>query len=178
VNLVLMGLRGAGKTTIGRVLAAQLGRPFIDLDDLTPRALEPGTRSSVREVWSRYGEAAFRIAEAQALRKILAIDGQVIALGGGTPLAAGATEILVEARSSAASYLVYLHASPSVLRDRLAQTDHASRPSLTGAGLLVEIPTIYAQRDPIYRSLANEIIEVKGVAPESIALTIAAHFSG
>ncbi len=78
-NLILIGLRGSGKSTIGRLAAARLGRAFVDLDDLTPRELGC---SGVADAWARFGEAAFRTAEIAALKKVLALTDHVIALGG------------------------------------------------------------------------------------------------
>ncbi len=85
-----MGLRASGKTTLGQMLATRLGRSFVDLDDVTAARLGC---VDVPEAWSRHGPEAFRHAEADALKDVLAHApshlsssmGQIIALGGGTP---------------------------------------------------------------------------------------------
>ena len=78
-----MGLRGSGKTTIGRRLADALGMPFIDLDE---QVLATFTEDSVGRVWAAHGEQAWRRAESSALTTVVEDDDRVIALGGGTPM--------------------------------------------------------------------------------------------
>jgi shikimate kinase len=156
-NLVLMGLRGSGKSTVGRLLGERLGRPFVDLDDVT--AAELGAPTAGIAFASR-GEAAFRAAEFAALDKTLRTRGRVIALGGGTPTAPGAEALLRAERDAGRAVIVYLRASAAELRARLERTDHAARPSLTGKGLLDEIGDVLARRDPLYRSLASGVVEV------------------
>lgn len=169
VNLALMGLRGSGKTTVGRLVASRLKWAFVDLDDQTPSVLDPHGALTVREAWQRHGEAAFRKAESIALDRVVSVSKQIIALGGGTPTVPGAAERLREHTRVGDLKLVYLHASPQQLRDRLERTDLATRPSLTGSGVLTEIPAVYAARDPLYRSLATHIIEVGGATAEAIS---------
>jgi len=154
-TLVLIGLRAAGKSLIGRTLGAQTGLPFVDLDDRTLVLLE---RPTIADAWRALGEPAFREAESRALRAALAEPVCVLALGGGTPTAPGASDLLrAEARAGRIT-IVYLHAPPEVLRSRLREGDHA-RPSLTGAGTLTEIDAVYRARDPLYRELAAHIID-------------------
>ncbi len=154
-SIVLMGLRASGKSTLGAALANRLSRPFVDLDDRTLALLGVPTAS---EAWDRLGEPAFRAAEVRALHGALATPGQVIALGGGTPTAPGAAELL---RGAQNTRLVYLRCQPHVLRERLSRSGGpgANRPSLTGKDPLAEIDTVFAQRDPLYRSLATHVIE-------------------
>lgn len=158
-TIVLMGLRGCGKSTLGRSLASTLDRPFVDLDDRTPGLLGEQTAA---DAINTQGLAAFREAERRALAAVLnkeTVTPIVLALGGGTPTAPGAPELLGGKASAGEIVLVYLHAAPSVLRDRLTRTDTATRPSLTGADMLDEIETIYLQRDAAYRDLATMTIE-------------------
>lgn len=159
MNIVLLGLRGCGKSTLGRKLARRLGREFIDLDHLTPG--EAG-EATVADVFQNQGESAFRAAEARALSKVLAGDGQVIALGGGTPTGAESLELLKRARSQARARLVYLRASAATLRRHLTDARNAHRPSLTGKGILDEVEDLLAQRDGPYRALADVVIETDG----------------
>jgi shikimate kinase len=166
MNLILIGLRGSGKTTVGGLLAARLGRPFVDLDDAVAVALNA---RSAGEAWRARGEAAFRSAEVTALRDALRVPERVLSLGGGTPTASGAVELLNAERASGRVRIVYLAASPAVLRQRLAGTDLASRPSLTGAGVLGEIDAVHAARDGLYRSLADAVIDTAGQDAAAIA---------
>lgn len=167
--LVLMGLRGSGKSTIGRLVAQRTGAEFIDLDHVTTGLLGGG---SLPELWARFGEARFREAEVEALRG-LRLDQhparRVVALGGGTPTAPGASEILESASRAGRIALVYLRAQPQTLRARLDATDIASRPSLTGAGTLEEIESVFGARDPLYRGLAALVVQTDGRSVEDVA---------
>jgi len=155
-DVVLIGLRASGKSTVGRLLGAALGREFVDLDDVTPRLLGS---DDVRGAWSAHGEAGFRAAEARALAQELSGAGRVLALGGGTPEAPGAAAMLRDARDAGRAVVVYLRADAAVLRERLRQADNANRPSLTGAGLLDEIEDVLARRDGAYSALADLVVE-------------------
>lgn len=159
MNLILLGLRGSGKSTLGRKLARRLAWPFIDLDHLTPG--EAG-EATVADVFQNQGESAFRAAEARALAKVLAGDGQVIALGGGTPTVPGAVGLMEQARAAGRARLIYLRASAATLRRHLADARNAHRPSLTGKGILEEVEDLLAQRDGPYRALADVVIETDG----------------
>ena len=174
MNLVLIGLRGAGKTSVGPLVARQLSRVFIDLDDVTARLLGA---TSPAEAWKRHGEPAFRGAEVRALREVLAADDRVVALGGGTPTAPGAEALLSGEQAAGRAVVVYLRAMPGALRARLAPTDLALRPSLTGADPLAEIEAVFAARDPLYQGTADEVIETGGKEPDAIAAEVAEAFS-
>lgn len=170
MNIILLGLRGCGKTTAGRLLAARLARPFVDLDDVTPGELGAAT---VAEAWARHGEPAFRHAEVMALTRVLSRDGQVIALGGGTPTAPGAPHLLELTAAQGRAVIVYLRAPADVLRARLAGVSNANRPSLTGLGVLEEIEGVLSARDPLYRELAQHVVETGTLTPEGTADVVA-----
>lgn len=160
-HLLFIGLRGSGKSTLGRALAAREGRRFLDLDVVTPAFLHC---DSVAQAWSRFGEPAFRAAEVRALAAALRDDPSVIALGGGTPTAPGAAEMIDSARDRGECTVVYLRCTPAELRARLATVDEAAmreRPSLTGAPALDEIDEVFRARDALYRALATR--EISGV---------------
>lgn len=165
LDVVLIGLRGSGKSTLGRALAERLNQTFVDLDDLTPIELGESTCAAAIQ---KHGEPAFREAERSALAGLLhaartaaqaAGAGRVIALGGGTPTAPGVPLLLKHHPCR----MVYLRATPATLRQRLAQTDAASRPSLTGRGLLDEIEELFSRRDPLYSALADRVINTDGM---------------
>lgn len=173
-NLLLIGLRASGKSTLGRLIAARLARPFIDLDDRTAARLgEPSPAAAL----GRHGEPAFRAAEFAALRETLSGGGQVVALGGGTPTAPGAADMLECERAAGRAVIVYLHAAPDVLRARLAATDVASRPSLTGRGTLEEIEALYAGRDGLYRRLADVVIDTSARTADQLCADLASRVS-
>jgi shikimate kinase len=165
MNIVLIGLRASGKTTIGRLLAQRLDLPFVDLDD---RALATFEQKSIRDVWIERGENAWRNAEAASLQELLQADGQIVALGGGTPMIAEVQSRLQACREARLAHVVYLKCSVAELTRRLS-SDPGDRPSLTASGLTSEIASVLAQREPTYLGLADIQYDTSGVSPEKAA---------
>lgn len=173
-TLVLMGLRGSGKSTLGRRLARETGAAFADLDERTCALLGGG---KLADLWAEHGETEFRRAEAVALETSIAEAADrlaIIALGGGTPTAPNAEPLLVAAADAGHIFLVYLRASPRTLRARLESTDTSTRPSLTGGGTLAEIEGVHAARDPLYRRIATHVIEIDGCDEDAVTAELAA----
>lgn len=168
-SIILIGLRASGKSTAAAIIAAQLGCPMIDLDHVVAqRANLPAAADLI----ARDGIDAFRIAESQALAAIMDETGTVVlALGGGTPTAPHAAGML-RAAARRGIRIVYLRATPTTLRTRLAQTDLSSRPSLTGAGTLDEVKTLFDARDWLYQELASTIINVDDLSPHQAAAMV------
>ncbi len=168
-TIVLMGLRGSGKSTIGRLLAERLRGTFLDLDDLTPGVLGA---SSVAEAWAKHGEAGFRKAEAAALRGVFEQKdvAAVLALGGGTPTGQDAQTMLRDLHTQKRIQLIYLRATPASLRERLTGEDNTHRPPLTAGAKdpLNEIGQVFAARDPLYRGLADAIIGTDDLSTEQV----------
>jgi len=149
-HLVLVGLMGSGKTTVGRVIAARLGRPLYDTDAL----IEAREGRTVREIWLDAGEEAFREIETQVLADSLAADDKtVIAAAGGVVLRSQNRAAL---RNSGAR-VVWLRADPSVLAERVKGGPH--RPLLDddpeGA-----LQRMYDEREELYREVADAIVTV------------------
>jgi shikimate kinase len=169
---VLIGLRGSGKSVTGRLLAARLGRIFTDVDDATCALLNCAT---VAQAWQTRGIAAFRLAEAAALRRILDRPSQIVACGGGTPTAPGAAETIRAAQRAGTATVVYMRAPADVLRARLAASppELEARPPIFGADPLAELDTLLAHRDPLYLVLADHILETSRLTPEKVAEAIA-----
>ena len=151
-TILLIGLRGSGKSTLGRLLAIARGVSFVDLDDLTLRRMG---YSTVSEAWTERGERAFRASEIEALTGAIE-DGGVIALGGGTPMAPGGEDLI----TSTNTVSVYLRGDPALLRDRLEDGAGADRPSLTGADPIDEIERVFKDRDETYRVIADHVLEL------------------
>ncbi len=157
MHVLLIGLRCSGKSTVGRLLADRLQRPFIDLDDRTPAILDCATAGDALRA---HGEPAFRAAETQALRAVLAEPTEsIIALGGGTPTAPGAAAVLLDAQGAGHAVIVYLRATPEVLAARMTSGEASSRPALIGPSSIDEVPAIFIRRDPLYTRLADRIID-------------------
>jgi len=150
-HLVLMGLRASGKSTLGAAAAQALGARFVDLDDRTREILGAAT---VRDAFRDAGEGRFRAAEANALAAALGEAPQVIALGGGTPTAPGARELLEAARGAGRVYVVFLDLPLPLLAERLAAHE-GDRPSLTGRGVVAELEVVAAARRPLYAALTD-----------------------
>ncbi|CAG0994858.1 shikimate kinase [Phycisphaerales bacterium] len=163
MNVFLVGLRGAGKSSLGRDLASRRAMTYVDLDTWTAAA---AATDSPGKALASLGEPAFRRAEACALRVVLSYRRQVVALGGGTPTAPGAERLIQDARSVRHIRVIYLRAQPAALRARLAKSNLTERPSITGEGTLEEIDTLFAQRDPLYQRIADVVIDTDGLSHE------------
>lgn len=174
-TIVLMGLRGSGKSTLGRGLAAALGRAFVDLDDRTAAALDCETPG---EALRTHGEPAFREAETEALRETLRESGVVLALGGGTPTAPGAADLLRKRAGDGSIAVLYLHASAQTLAGRLGVPGAPERPALVGDDPVTEISTLYGRRDPLYRELAGSVLHLDGVGEDAALAMISAWARG
>ncbi|MEL7483795.1 MAG: shikimate kinase [Planctomycetota bacterium] len=152
-TLGLMGLRGSGKSTIGPTVAIRLGLPFKDLD---PLVLAWNGVRTVREVVDTRGWPAFRDMEHAALERVLGGETCVLALGGGTPTHKPCQKLMATYQSTRALKLIYLRAQPETLVPRISPSDN--RPSLTGTDPLKEFDRIFAERDPLYSRLADEVV--------------------
>ena len=149
-HLVLVGMMGSGKTTVGRALAGRLHRPFLDSDAL----IETAEGRTVRDIFEADGEEAFRAVESRVLREALASEQiAVIAAAGGVVL----REENRAALRAAGARVVWLRADPSTLLDRVKGGAH--RPLLDGdpEGTLQRM---YEQRADLYRQVADAIVTV------------------
>lgn len=165
--LFLVGMMGAGKTTIGRNLARALGRPFVDLD----HELEARCGVRVPIIFEIEGEPGFRRRESTALDECSQRRGLVLATGGGAILAEGNRQLLRER-----GVVMYLSADADELYRRTCRD--RSRPLLATADPRGTIRTMLEFRDPLYREVADLIIEtgstpvstlVKSLLPQLIA---------
>jgi shikimate kinase len=143
-RLVLTGFMGAGKSTIGRLLAARLNWQFLDLD----AHLEARTGATIPQLFERHGEAHFRRLESTALASALGREHTVLALGGGTPEEL-TNRLLLE--QTPATYTIFLDAPFPTLFDRCMLQDLA-RPVLADPNAAQQR---FHKRHPLYRRLAN-----------------------
>ena len=152
-HVVLVGLMGSGKTTVGRRLAARLGRDFIDAD----AALAEITDRTIADIFAMDGEAAFRSIEADVLEELLEHHTPaVIASGGGVVL----TEASRRRLADPAVTVVWLDASPAFLASRVEQREH--RPLLAGDEPAREVlARMHAERAPLYAEVADIVVDVE-----------------
>lgn len=158
-NIVLIGLMGAGKTTVGRLIAQRLGRPFVDTDEV----VESDAHRSIAEIFAQDGERAFRRMESAAVRRVAALRGQVLAVGGGAVLDHGN---VTQLRST--GDLVLLDADPSTLAARIP--DASTRPVLSDAGdTSAALARLREARAAAYSDAAGHAIDTTDRTPEQIA---------
>lgn len=162
VTLLLIGLRASGKSTLAPLLAHQLGLPWHDLDHAVATALSFASPSQAFAA----DPARFRETEGAELARLLTLSPMVLALGGGTPAAPNAQAHIRSAQHQLRARVVYLHALPSELRRRMS--DAEPRPPVLGVDALGEVEMLYEQRNPLYRSLADHVVEVEGRSPPQV----------
>lgn len=138
-SIVLVGLMGVGKSTVGRRLARRLGLPFVDSDEEIERAAD----HEIKEIFDRFGEASFRDGERRVLRRLIAGDRKVIATGGGAFMDPE-TRALILDRCIA----IWLEADLETLAERVSRRSH--RPLLVGRDPLPFLRDLAEARDPVY----------------------------
>ncbi|CAN5789270.1 shikimate kinase AroK [soil metagenome] len=159
-GLALIGYRGSGKSTVGRLLADRLGRPFVDAD----KEIEARAGRSIASIFANQGEAAFRDLEAAVLLDLIGrTDGAVLATGGGVILRESNREALRRY-----GFVAWLTADPETLVKRLG-SDPAGRPALTSSGLLGEINEVLESRSPLYRAVADLSVDTSKDHPAEVA---------
>jgi shikimate kinase len=164
-RLILTGFMGAGKSTVGAILARDMGWRFIDLDDV----IEANSRRTVAEIFRDYGEAEFRERERQAVLQLGGEEKIVLALGGGTVEDESTRSLLIH---SPGNCLVFLHAE---LTDLLARctVDGKTRPLLAAPDAM---EARHNQRLPHYQA-AHLTVTTTGLAPQDVADRVRAHVS-
>ena len=156
-NVFLVGMMGAGKTTLGRALARRLGREFIDTD----RLLVERTGVPVTTIFEIEGEDGFRKRESALLREVAARSGCVVATGGGAVLAAENRDAMRRAGT-----VIYLRARLESLWERLRHD--ATRPLLATADPRATLAAILEERDPLYREAAHLVVDTGAQAASTL----------
>lgn len=148
---------GAGKTTIGRVLAKRLGMSFVDSD----HEIEARTGVRIPTIFEIEGEDGFRRRESQVIADLATMEGYVVATGGGVVLRPENRENL-----KAGGFVAYLDVPPQALYER---TRHdRSRPLLQVADPLAKLRELHQERDPLYREVADLVIDGSRVSAQSV----------
>lgn len=147
-NIFLVGLMGAGKTTVGRQLAAELGKTFCDTD----HEVEQRTGVKISLIFDIEGEAGFRAREAQVVDQLTRLSGVVLATGGGAVL-----DPVSRSRLAERGVVVYLHGQPRDLWQRIRHDK--SRPLLQNTDALQKLQDLYLKRDPLYREIADIVVD-------------------
>lgn len=172
MNVILIGYRGTGKTTVARRLALQLGWDWADADV----EVELRAGKSIAAIFAEEGEGRFRDLEAQVLADLVRKHEVVVAAGGGVVLREENRKQL-----DVCDHVVWLRASPPTLLRRIEAdlTTAGRRPSLTTAGGEAEVVRLLAERTPLYRQCADLEIDTEGKSPADIAAEIIRrlHFS-
>ena len=166
-NLILVGPMGAGKSSIGRVLAQKLHLDFVDAD----QRLEQITGAAVPLIFECEGEAGFRARERAALADTLEGSAQVVATGGGAVLDPG-NRALMRQRG----YVVYLHVGIDDQLARLARD--RSRPLLQRADREDVLRSMALQREPLYREVADLVMETDGLTAIDAASRLGLQLAG
>ncbi|HEY0621924.1 shikimate kinase [Sphingomonas sp.] len=137
--IVLIGLMGVGKTTIGRRLAQRLHLPFVDAD----AEIESAAGMTIAEIFERFGEAHFRDGERRVIARLVDGSPKVIATGGGAFLNDETRALILDQATT-----IWLDAAPHILAERVTKRDH--RPLLRGKDPLKVLTELAAVRNPVY----------------------------
>jgi shikimate kinase len=146
-NLFLVGLPGAGKSTLGRQLARRLHKRFIDAD----AELERRLGVTIPTIFEIEGEAGFRDREEATLAELTSLTGIVLSTGGGAVLRAANRAHLKENGT-----VLYLHGDPAMLWERVRHS--RNRPLLQTADPMARLAGLYAERDALYREVADHVV--------------------
>lgn len=160
-NIFLVGMMGAGKTSVGKMLARSLGKEFFDSDQV----IESRTGVKIPVVFELEGEAGFRAREAVVLEELTARKGVVLATGGGAILSEKNRRLL---RSRGT--VVYLRASVNELWNRTRYD--RNRPLLQTGDPLGRLRELHAQRDPLYREVAHITVDTGSQSLKSLVMRV------
>lgn len=166
MNIVLIGMRGSGKSTIGKLLAKKLNRKFIETDNL----IVEKAGMSIPNIVKRYGWKKFRQLENAVVKKIYQYTNHVIATGGGVILKEENVKLLKKN-----GFLIWLIAKPETLINRIG--NDPNRPSLTGKSLKEDIQITLKERLPLYQRAADSSVTTDNKSPDEIVKLILKIFS-
>ncbi len=169
-NIFLVGFMATGKSSVGRILAERLNRPFVDAD----KEIERRAGKSIPDIFREDGEAIFRNLETSVVRDLCSGNGRIIAAGGGAFVSDENRRLMLDA-----GRVVCLTAHPGTVMERLnigAEGDirgeggspGSQRPMLAGEDTLERITGLLAQRSPYY-ALAHDVVATDDLTPAQVA---------
>jgi len=157
-HVFLIGFMGAGKSTVGRIVAERLERPFVDLD----ARIEAERGRPIPEIFENDGEAAFRELEQEALHSLAEEAPSIVACGGGV--------VISDANRAALKrmgHVIYLRVSAGETLARVG--NDGTRPLLSGAGGLIAATALLEARESLYTAVADATIDTVGRNAEDVA---------
>lgn len=160
-NIVLIGVPGAGKTTVGSILARKLGRDFIDTD----QKIEEISGKTISEIFIQDGEAIFRKTEKDVIEQSIAKGNAVISLGGGALMNSDTRELVKTQRT------IWLQTGLAQAVDRIGM--NRNRPLLLG-NVRGQLADLMAAREPFYIECAHEVVDTNQLSADQVADLIVA----
>jgi shikimate kinase len=162
MNIVLIGMRGSGKTTVGKILAQKLSRGFVEMD----RLISMRAGLSIPEIVERYGWSRFRDVKEEITSEVAGLNNIVNAAGGGV-----VTREKNIAKLKKTGVLVWLKASVDTLVKRVGE-DTERPPLVSGRSQREDIELTLTEREPLYQKAADLIVETEDKTPEEVAEAI------
>ena len=171
MNIILIGYRCSGKTSVGKITASRAGMSFYDTDDL----IKKSAGKSIEEIVEQDGWKRFREIEKDVIRYASELKNAVIATGGG---AVTDEDNITNLRQN--GYVVWLEGDADILMKRMEKDMGAgnARPSLTGVNPVAETEKVLEMRDPLYRKAADLVINTDKLSLDDVAERVMKAFSG
>jgi shikimate kinase len=172
MNIVLVGFRGSGKTTVGRAIAERLKREFVDCDEF----IEKRTQLTIKEIFERFGESHFRKLESEAITELAKLDGKVIATGGGAVLKYQNMQVFK--RAGGRIFFLEIGAETAFVRIQEDPTTRSRRPALTDKDPATEIREQILLRAPYYLKAADVVVKAESRTVEQVVEEILRDLQG
>ena len=169
MNVVLIGFRGSGKSTVGKALSERLHREFIDCDEW----IEKHTGLTIKEIFEKHGESHFRTRESQAIGELSAMDGKVIATGGGAALKYQNMQVFK--RNGGKIFFLEVNAETAFARIQGDESTRSRRPALTDKDPFTEVKEQIELRRPYYLKGADVTVTTDGRSIDEVVREILQH---
>jgi shikimate kinase len=168
MNVILIGYRATGKSSVARILGGHLGWPWVDADV----EIEGRAGKSIARIFAEDGEPAFRDLESQVIADLCSQSQWIIAAGGGAPMREQNRQAMKQSGK-----VIWLQASPQTIYHRMYSdpTTKDRRPNLTDRGGLEEIIELLQKREPVYRQTADYVVDTDGKTVEDVAAEVLAY---